>query len=911
MGIIMNATVLSRLHLASKNSFAIYILLLALSACGGGGGGGGGSAGDDDDNNSAGSSSSSSSSSGAATTFSISGSIQAPASTAVDGDTNDPNAPFTPNNMAAEAQAIPNPVTLGGFATAIPTGFSGDRFESENDVIDGYRVTLYEGQTITLQISDHDSGDPEAVDLDLYLYDADIDIVQSSLTSDATESITVAVADGTYDVVVFAFNGSSNYTLTIGQAPASALKPALRLEDEFVPNEVLVQLNPSPKASAKALASISALGLNVKGGDASRVMRLELGNAQQRQALLAGKGIQHKSSKPGDWFSTMSPATRAKYETIAALKALRARNDIQSADLNYINKPQLVPDDEYYDLQWHYPLIRLPQAWDVSTGTPASGNVIVAVVDTGVFMAHPDLAPNLLATGYDFISSSSRANDGGGIDGNPNDSGDNATPGGSSFHGTHVAGTIAAASDNAGGIAGVSWGAKIMPIRVLGIGGGTDYDIIQGIRYAAGLSNDSNTVPPQKADIINLSLGGPGFSQTVQNAYTAVRNTGTIIIAAAGNENNSTLFYPAAYEGVVSVAAVDFNKNRAPYSNFNSRVDVAAPGGNTAADLNGDGYQDGVLSTLSDDSDTSFYGFHQGTSMAAPHMAGVVALMKAIEPTMTPTELDALLVSGAITQDTGSDGATVRNNNFGYGMIDALKAVEAAVDLAGGTPPTIVTASPTPLDFSNNETALPFTLTRTGGGALTVTGVTDNADWLSVAPDDVDGSGFGDYIATVNRTGLIDATYPATITVTTSTASTVQIQVTMIVGALSSNTGSDAGFHYILLVDPDSGMTVDQATASVEDGVYQYQFNDVAPGSYYIGGGTDLDNDFLLCDAGEACGIYPTMGLPAIIEITDDDLSGIDFVTGFISELGASNAGEAAPVAPVFRRIQYKRQQLQ
>lgn len=289
--------------------------------------------------------------------------------------------------------------------------------------------------------------------------------------------------------------------------------------------------------------------------------------------------------------------------------------------------------------------------------------------------------------------------------------------------------------------------------------------------------------------------------------------------------------------------------------------------------------------------------------MAAPHMAGVVALMKAIEPGLTPDTLDTLISSGAITQDTGGDGPTVRNDDFGYGLIDALKAVEAATNLVSGTLPAIVSANPSLLDFGNTSTTLNFTLTNSGGGSPTITSIVDNASWLNGAAISVDGAGFGTYTAIVNRAGLVNATYSATILVSTSTAGNIQIPVTMIVGATPSSTNSDAGFHYIILVDPDSGGTLAQTTAAANNGVYQYQFNNIVPGNYHIVAGTDLDNDDFICDAGEACGVYPTRGLPGIVEVSNGNLTGMDFVTGFNAGLGASSASDISPVSPKYQRI--------
>ena len=321
---------------------------------------------------------------------------------------------------------------------------------------------------------------------------------------------------------------------------------------------------------------------------------------------------------------------------------------MEAASLNYYVRPLAVPDDVYYNRQrWHYEMINLPAAWERGLGD----GVVVAVVDTGIRRNHPDLSSQLV-TGYDFVRNLGQAGDGNGIDPNPEDPGDSNDGSPSSFHGTHVAGTVAAASNNSAGVAGVAWNAKIMPLRALGIGGGTTYDVQQAVRYAAGLPNDSGGVPARPADVINLSLGGGGFSSVDQAVYAQVAEKGIILVSAAGNQSSSQFSYPASYDGVISVSAVNINKARASYSNFGSRVDIAAPGGDSSTrDVNGDGVPDLILSTSADDSNSfgirDSYALLQGTSMASPHVAGVVALMKSIYPALTIGDFEEL--PGAVT----------------------------------------------------------------------------------------------------------------------------------------------------------------------------------------------------------------------------------------------------------------------
>jgi serine protease len=552
---------------------------------------------------------------------------------------------------------------------------------------------------------------------------------------------------------------------------------------------------------------------------------------------------------------------------------LRQRPDVLYAEPNYRRRPMAVPNDSYYGLQWHYPFINLPQAWDITTG---NSNVIVAVIDTGVLLSHPDLQGQL-TPGYDFISDTfglTNANDGDGIDPNPDDPGDLSNPdGSSSFHGTHVAGTIAARTNNSTGVAGIAWNTKIMPLRVLGVEGGWSFDVMEALLYAARQPNSSGTLPFQAADIINLSLGGPGWLQSEQDFYNELHDTHNIIVvAAAGNDASSSPHYPSSYNNVVSVSAVDASVSLAYYSNFGAAVDVAAPGGGNTPDLNGDGYYDGVLCTTGDDSGLSIdfvYAFYQGTSMATPHVAGVAALMKSVYGGLTPGEFDSLLSAGTITQDIGSPG---RDNLFGHGLIDAYKAVVAAQDLAGGgteIPPLLV-VNPTSVNFGSSLTSISLSVQNGGGGALTIDSVTDNASWLTVS-----GSGLGTYTANVNRTGLGDGTYAALITFTSS-ANTIEVDVIMQVQ--SEIIRGDVGRLYVLMIDPNTLETVLglQDAVNANNGLYNYSIGNVPAGTYHIFAGSDPNNDTFICDTAEACGAYLTLDEPAIITV-DSNLSGRDF----------------------------------
>jgi serine protease len=563
-------------------------------------------------------------------------------------------------------------------------------------------------------------------------------------------------------------------------------------------------------------------------------------------------------------------------ETLWMVRALEDQPGVVCAQPNYILRAFATePDDTLYSQQWHYPLINLPDAWDISTG---SSDVTVAVIDTGVLLAHPDLDGQLV-DGYDFV-----------------DGDDDPTDEHTYHHGTHVAGTVAAASDNGLGVAGIAWDAKVMPLRVLNANGtGTTDDILEAVKYAAGLDADGPAVPlDEPVDVINLSLGGPSGS-VGESVYQEARAQGVIIIAAAGNDESSSPSYPAAYDGVVSVSAVTISESLAWYSNYGDTIDVAAPGGDSG-DENDDGYADKVLSTNGDGSggDLEYtYELMNGTSMASPHVAGVVALMKSLYPGMTPDEFDYLLEGGYLTRDIGDEG---RDDFFGWGIIDAYKAVLVVQDgNIDETLPAILSVSPSVMNFGAAVSSAEVTVENSGGGTLALADGSPawSASWLDVtASGDVGADGLGTYVVTVDREGLSPIEYFDTITFTASGGAQKEVEVNMRVPEDGENV--DAGYYYILLVDPETSETVKQVGTGGVDGLYEYTFEDLSYNdSYVIFAGTDPDNDLSICGNGEACGAYMSLDGPVELEV-QGDLSGLDFTTDAIFNLSSASGGQEA-----------------
>jgi thermitase len=382
-------------------------------------------------------------------------------------------------------------------------------------------------------------------------------------------------------------------------------------------------------------------------------------------------------------------------QTIAELQA---RGDVVYATYNYEIKALRDPNDPLYTSQWSLKHfldhdIDAPEAWDLYTG---SGNIVIAVIDSGVDLNHPDLQAKIVG-GYDYVNGDSSANDDFG-------------------HGTHVAGIAAASTNNGIGIAGVSWGAKIMPLKVLNaFGNGSTFDLAQAIKDAAD----------NGAKVINMSLGGSCGSgwPNVETAVNYALSKGVVLVAASGNNSSTPVLCPAAINGVMAVGATNADDQRASYSTYGAALDVAAPGDAIYSTYPGGGY-----TTMS------------GTSMATPHVAGLAALLWSYAPALSNSQVRNIIEMSADDLIPSSPDACAVNNPgyidktgwdpcFGFGRINARRALERVALQIVPSRPFLLIGDNTPLVSSNVQvvTANPETISWSAIISPTVS-------WLTLSP---------------------------------------------------------------------------------------------------------------------------------------------------------------------------------
>jgi serine protease len=423
-------------------------------------------------------------------------------------------------------------------------------------------------------------------------------------------------------------------------------------------------------------------------------------------------GQLRRMSLGADVVRSSAPLDRAAAQ--ALLRQLKALPNVQYAEIDRVLQPILTPNDTNYSSLWGLQDadagVRANLAWDLNNGA----GTVVAVIDTGI-ASHSDLSANVLP-GYDFISETTRSNDGDGRDSDASDPGNYTATSNSNWHGTHVAGTVAAVGNNAKGVIGVAYSAKVVPVRVLGAGGGITSDIADGLVWAAGGSVPGVPANANPAEVANMSLGGGGgCSATMQAAIDAAVALGTTVVVSAGNDTaDAAQAEPAGCANVVSVGSVTSLSARSSFSNYGSVVDVSAPGSSVMSTIN-----TGTTTPVAEG-----YANYSGTSMAAPHVAGAVALAQSHRvanglPPYTPQAMETQLKALAYPMVSGCTGQN------GAGIIDA----RALLDVASGQVQLL--AAPLSNQSASTGNALYYALPATDefkGLSVSSSGGSGNAD---------------------------------------------------------------------------------------------------------------------------------------------------------------------------------------
>lgn len=690
----------------------------------------------------------------------------------------------------------------------------------------------------------------------------------------------------------------------------------------FVPGEVIVKYRSEPGP----VTSLSALSLDGEEAPKLSLKRTKLANGRYKfeipkpEAPAGVQGLSAVLSQKATW-------TQKTIEAVREIRKLRENDsNIQYVYPNYLMKNlsnPVSPNDEIYNVQWGHQMVNLANAWGITTGQ--SQPVVVAVLDSG-WINHPDLPGRFY--GYDFISLSCTAetrsdgtdtdpNSGCSRDGNvadedPTDPGDDAmasvveyTGRASSYHGAHVAGIIGARGNNSSGMAGVNWGVRLMPIRVTGLNGsGTIQDVMSGMQYAAGIGA---VVPPQVADVMNMSLGDPLLDERGDAALEAredltsvvetIRARGIIIVAAAGNisgeMNFGTPFYPAAIEGVVGVCSITrFGKYAESYSYRGPHCDIAAPGGDGGIQLASTIHP--FATSPGEPPLPAGYGALNGTSQAAPFVTGALSLMiSAAREFGQPDDADLIVQA---LYDTARDlGDPGRDDRYGHGLLDVGRAVARA---GGQELPTsdnllLSTSSITMIPaFVEGSTLVPpadeADIFVFGGlsGALSVSATTaSGGSWLSatvIGTDQIrvrinrEALENGEYSGSVR---LVSGSRQATLNVTTIVDDTVSAgasseadallgEIERLIGEIEELKANniDVGTVYVMLVEKGSNEIKYMVETSFAAD-YRFLFAGVQKGNYTLHVGTNDNQSTRICDDGDICVAYPSLSSPEPLKI--------------------------------------------
>jgi subtilisin family serine protease len=431
----------------------------------------------------------------------------------------------------------------------------------------------------------------------------------------------------------------------------------------IIPGEVIVQLRPETSAQiTESIPTGPSRGHSIPGPASFGVSDLDRVLADLKVTSITRLTPPAPTmTAAAESLVALASTFKVRYESEAkvetAVESLSKVDGVEYAEPNRYRETYAIPNDPSFPNQWGLTKINCPAAWDRTTG---SANVVVAVIDTGIDLDHPELT-TLLVPGWDMVDLGPNPTPPAGFHFEGDFQGRDNDPQDEVGHGTHVAGTIACASNNATGVAGVTWSCRLMPVKVLTrIVNNANANDVRGVGSAADIAAGIRFAVDHGARVLNLSLGGTVDTQVERDAIAYAISQGVVVVAAMGNCPACGASFPAAYPDVVAVGAINQADQRAPFSQTGPHIDVVAPGV-------------GVLSTVWDNG----YGTYNGTSMASPHVAGVAALILSCNSGLTGAQVaDIIRQTARPLRDNPAD--PVPNDNYGWGCVDAKAAIDRA-----------------------------------------------------------------------------------------------------------------------------------------------------------------------------------------------------------------------------------------
>ena len=792
-------------------------------------------------------------------TWSISGVVYSNPYSLIDGDV--PNIvgyPIVENNTSQSAQFIANPTDVIGHigdnvAEVLNLDDDGeciedpdnpgycDYIEVQNiDPEDWYQFNGAPNLLLTLSIEGlifEEDGlgyccTTDGIEVDLLIYDEEGSLTDFSYTSTTTSTYKQIVLpdSGTYYAVVRAITGHTKYVLTLGSNATgiSSFSP----KNNFKLNRFISYVPFGGDLELENYKNpINDMNTNLETKFISSI------DNDQRGLTEYDFDLENEYSSIFNYdyeLENLDNPDQVRY--LKHWKVLQYyKNKYPRLNLEFDKKvePHFIRDPNF-QYQWGLSQIGLETV--LQAIGQETKDVAVAVLDTGAptFGSTALMTSAFIREGYDFVND----------DNDPTDS-----TAASDSHGTHVGTTIAALND---GLNINGYGIHVLPMRVLGPGGGYDSDIIQGMLYAAGLPNRSGSVYTGNipVKVINMSLGSIGgvCGSSWQGVINDIYDLNITMVGSSGNsgqEYPGAYGYPSSCNKVISVAALDYLRERSYYSTFNDQVDIAGPGGDTSVDRNGDGYRDGILAFGSNE-DLAFF---QGTSMAAPNVSGAIGILYSLVPNLTSFQVEGLLADGHLTDDIGPLG---KDDEFGYGALNIQKAVTRIIS-DEGLDFTYGTISPGIYNMGVEINSFDLQVNKVGDGELFVDQITtDIPSAVEINPKSVDAEGFGTYTISVDRSSIPDGLYTSKITVPFSNENASSMEISFQVGSDRQNIAIPE--IYIALVD-DEGEGVVWGRFDMPEGFVSFIANDIGQGNYYWLFSTIVD-DYIM-DPGEFYNYYP------------------------------------------------------